>query len=333
MNSKNSHIREMVLDRCLRSKQNYCMLDLMEAVNRELESRGLRPITQKHTIFADMRNIANRHHINIQEEKVGVKVYYRYEDPNFSMFKNPLSDEEMINLTTTMSMLKRFQGIPNFEWLQKMIENCESKLNTKLVDAAFISLEENPYAAGLDFLTPIYESIVNKKVIEVTYRPFTSSESFVVTIHPYYLKQYNTRWFLFGHRNDLDVLTNLAVDRIEQIVETKERYIENTKYDFVDYFEDIVGVSREPEDEVQRVLIWISAKQWPYVRSKPFHNSQRVAERREDGSVVIEIKVILNWELEHQILAQGEHMTVLHPESLRDKIKKRAELLLKNYNS
>ena len=61
--------------------------------------------------------------------------------------------------------------------------------------------------------------------------------------------------------------------------------------------------------------------------TKPIHGSQKVKERREDGSVVIELEVIINWELEQLIMSQVEHMCVLSPESLRNKIKDRIKLL------
>ncbi|WP_317164346.1 WYL domain-containing protein [Sphingobacterium sp. SGG-5] len=73
---------------------------------------------------------------------------------------------------------------------------------------------------------------------------------------PYHLREYNNRWFLFGRNKDYLTLTNLAPDRILSIADGKHPYIENTEWDFNEYFEDIVGVSFE-SNQVEKIRLLV----------------------------------------------------------------------------
>ncbi len=327
MKTKQSAVREMVIDRCLRSRQRYSTADIMKAVNAELEARGEAPVKSRHTILDDIYSMADRWKIVVDSVRIGRVTYWSYRDPDFTIYELPLSDDEIVNLTSTTFMLKRFQGLPNFGWIQDLIDNCKSNFKAVREEKEFVSLEDNPYARGLDHLTPLYEAIVNQKVLDIWYHSFRYPSAQKNTIHPYYLKQFNNRWFLFCYNDFRKEISNYPLDRIEKIEYNDKRYIENTFVDFKEFFDDMVGVSREKDSQLEKVLIWISARQWPYFETKPIHGSQKVKERREDGSVVIELEVIINWELEQLIMSQVEHMCVLSPESLRNKIKDRIKLL------
>lgn len=333
MNSKSSTLRLMVVDSCLRSKQRHTLKDVMNAVNRELEARGERAIVSKHTILDDFDVIANLWHIVVLKEKVGRYVYYRYEDQDFTIFKQPLNEEEITILRSTLLMLKRFEWIPTFEWVNNLIERCEEHFKAPQDEAAFISLEDNQYIQGLHHLQTIYDAIVNKKVLDIWYHSFKYPTAQKNTVHPYFLKQFNNRWFMFCYNEYRQEISNYPLDRIEKIEVNTLHYKDNTFCDFNTYFEDLVGVSRNKDEESQEVLLWISAKQWPYFETKPMHGSQKVIERREDGSAVIQIDVVINWELEQTIFSQGEHIVVLSPDSLRSKMSQRIENLLSEYNS
>lgn len=332
MNSRSSSIREMIVDRCLRSKSHFTLKEIMEAVNTELSLRGETLVTSKHTVLQDIYGIADRWKINLNIEKKGRYTYYSYEDPSFTIYNTSLKEEEILNLTTTLMMLKRFQGLPNFDWVQKLIDNGKNVLGTKVIDEEVVGLEENPYVQGLHHLSPLHEAIVHKTVIDIWYHPFGAEEAQKHTVHPYYLKQYNTRWFLLGSNDHYRSISNFPLDRIEKVeINQKVLYLENDICDFHEYFEDMVGVSKPKNAEIENVLIWVSPGQWPYTETKPLHGSQKVIERREDGSVIVQLNVCLNWELEQLVLLHGEGMKVLAPVAFRERIKGRIGEALKMY--
>lgn len=331
-NTRSSSIRDIIIDRCLRSKSPHTLKDIWAAVNKELESRDERPVTSKCTILSHIYEISNRFGVSIDITKRGRYSYYRYEDPDFTIYRTPLNEEEVVNLASTLVMLKRFQGIPNFEWIEEFVEKSKATIADKIVDDAVICLEENPYVKGIQFLTPIYNAIVNKKVVNIDYRPFTASEVQTHIFHPYYLKQYNTRWFLFGCNDKYRTISTFALDRIERIEDNETvLYADNDVCDFNEYFEDMVGVSKSIDAPIETIQLWICKEQWPYNETKPLHGSQKVIKRNEDGSVVVQIEVCQNWELDQLILLHGDRMKVISPKSLQDRIKQRIKRALDLY--
>ena len=161
--------------------------------------------------------------------------------------------------------------------------------------------------------------------------PFEASESFEVIIHPYYLKQYNNRWFLYGYNPSNDKYDwNLALDRIKSISELNENYHLNNVIDWQEYFEDIVGVTKPENSQVETVVLLFKGKTCHYIESKPIHGSQKL--RRIDSNLVeVSLNVIINYELERLILSYADSVKVLKPSKLVDLIQEKSELNLNQY--
>ena len=61
------------------------------------------------------------------------------------------------------------------------------------------------------------------------------------------------------------------------------------------------------------------------------HHSQIIEKQNEDGSIEINIKVKINFELERLILGFGEAIKVIQPERLRKRIAKKLEKAISLY--
>lgn len=237
-----------------------------------------------------------------------------------------MKPEEFAQLTQILFLLQKFEGLPQMQWLDETLERFHLMLDVDPNAGRLVGFDENPDLKGLEHFTPLVVATVQKQPIAVHYRNYRGTE-FTATVHPYYLKQFNKRWFLFGHNQEYGCLYNFAIDRIISIEDLQVPFIENTSIDMFEYFDDMIGVTRSPEDVLQEVKLRISPSSWPYVDTKPLHGTQRLIERTPDGGAIISIRVILNYELEQTILYYGENVEVLAPDSLRTKLKERATKL------
>ena len=232
-----------------------------------------------------------------------------------------LKENELQLLNQTMQLLSRFEGVPHFEWLEEINSRLSSQfLMNPASQKPVVAFDENPYVGGMKFYKTVYTAIVKKQVLEIKYQSFKIAEPFTYTIHPYFLKQYNGRWFLLGWYEEWKEIATLPLDRIVELQHVSRPYRENEDVDFSKFFESVIGVSFPKGGELTEIHLWVDSKQWPYIKSKPLHKSQTVIAENEDGSAEISINVIPNFELESRILAQGMHMKVLSPEFLRLKI-------------
>ena len=323
--NKNALIRYQVLDRCFRNAgRMYFWEDLLEECNKALtefdpNNHGI----QRRQLFDDIRFMESEAgwSVPLMRIRYGRKIFYRYEDLNFSINNQPLNISEVEQIKSALQIFSRFSGAPQFEWINEMIPRLESKFGLVERKTEVISFESNIDLKGLHFLAPLFNAIINKRVLQVKYKDFKSSEPYEITFHPYYLKQYNNRWFVFGLNADNQVPNwNLALDRIEALSETPLNY-KACEIEWEEYFYDIVGVTRPVGVEPQEIVLKFSPEVVPYVITKPIHPSQK--HKNDPSGLEVRIKVIPNFELERLILSFGEHVKVVSPKDFSERISQR----------
>jgi len=332
--NKHAVIRYQALDKCFRNPgRKYFMDDLVDACNDALyDYSGGDSSVKKRQVFEDIKFMESSQGWNMPliKLKEGRKVFYRYEDLQFSINNQPLNEREEIQLREALLTLSRFKGMPQFEWMDELTAKLEQGLGLSKNQEPIMEFEQNQYLKGLENITPIYEAIQNKQVIEIEYQSFKQEQSATFILSPYFLKQYNNRWFLFGTSKGFSNLTNLALDRIINIESSTENYIANCIADFNEYFEDVIGVSVSQESEPQKISLRVDSKLYPYIKTKPIHGSQKHL-GKENGDI-IQLELIINYELESVLLGFGDSIEILTPIEFRDKIKDRLSNSLKKYD-
>lgn len=339
--NKHAMIRYQALDACFSNRyKRFFIEDLIKACNEALEEFYLSkedPINdveyyvKRRTIFGDIKFMESSEGWNapIKRYYDGRKCYYRYEDENFSINKKDFSETELDTLDEALIMLNRLNGTAGFDWVSEFVANFEDKLGRKKNTTPVIGYEKNPFLTGIENLSSLYNYIVNKQVLKIKYQHFTLGEMIHI-MHPYYLKQYNNRWFLFGiTENEKQYLTNLPLDRIIAIEPVQVEYIPNTQFDFEEYFDDVVGVSVPRSGEPEKVVLRFNQKRFPYIITKPLHPSQTVLDK-ENG--IVQLHVFLTPELESLIFSYGDHVEVLEPAELRETFRKKTQNLIEKYN-
>jgi len=323
-NSKSADVRIKVIDRCLSDKNNkYSIAKILELCNKELEKRDFPPITAMNSIRNDMEHIQRTYPgADIEMIQEGRNKYYRYEDPDFSIFKSPLTPEEVVQLTQTLSLLNRFKGLPQFDWIMGISDRLGASLKIDEVSTEeVVGFDENLDLEGLQHFTPLFNAIISKQTLKIKYQIFKYDSSSEIVVHPYYLKQYNKRWFLIAWNHEKDFLANFALDRILAIKEAKTPY-RPIDIDFQDYFDEMVGVSKDTGTTPQLVKLWVSPISWPYIKTKPLHGTQKTISSDDTGTIIT-IEVYLNYELEQVLMSFGENIEVLEPEDFRERVKQR----------
>ncbi|MDR7211810.1 WYL domain-containing protein [Flavobacterium piscis] len=329
--NKHAIIRYQTLDKCFRnSGRNYAIEDLVEECNKAIyKYTGKKEGIKKRQLYDDIRFMESEQgwNIELKKEKDGRRVFYKYEDSKFSISNQPLNEIEANQLREALLTLERFKGLPQYNWINELNTRLEASFSLKQKSDVIISFEENEFLKGLEFIPELYNAILYKKVLNVYYKNFKTENSTSIIIYPYYLKQFNMRWFLFGKSDDYETITNLALDRIESIEPVSKDYI-NSDIDFKEYFDDVIGVT-VPNDKVETIVLEISESLMPYVKTKPIHGSQ-IIKKVEDRNC-LQIKVIPNYELEMLILSHGEKIKVLEPLFLVEKLLDRVNKMKNNY--
>lgn len=332
--NKNALLRYQILDRCFSDRHNrYEIKDLVDKVNEALLDMYGKTVSLRQ-IRADITYMRDRISYNapiLACPIEGRRCYYTYEDPSFSIFNNELSVKEVTELRSTIDMLSRYRGIPGNIWLEEVISNLEYRFGIKTNNENIIVFDQNEQLKGLEFLSSVIDAAVNRKALLIQYRTYRGKETSSI-IHPYHVREYNNRWFLFGLEESSHGdyrIANRPLDRIVKLSLSEAEFIPNTVEDFSTRFDDIVGVSTPDEPgNLEHVKLKFDEDRYPYIVSKPIHHSQTIVDEEEH---IIQIDVRPNKELKSMIFSFCPQVEVLSPEWLRLEIKEKIEENLKKY--
>ena len=263
--------------------------------------------------------------------KTGKGKAYRY----IGKEDDPLADErqaiEQKRVEDYVAFCKASAGILPSSWFSSYFENTQLLLDTNRevesgANHICSSLEQN--LTNIDLLPVFNKAITDRKVLRFSYQRF-GQETFELTFHPQFLKEYNSRWFVFGEANREPFQAyNVPLDRIVgEISEVYDvEYLPAEKGFYQNFFNNIIGVTHEKGAQIEQVVIRTKTEyQHGLLLTKPLHHSQKETlpfgahEDSSYGEVTLTIEP--NRELRGKILAYGQYLEVMEPMSLREQIK------------
>ena len=173
--NKNAVIRYRALDKCFSDfRHRYYIEDLIEACGNAIyEYNGEQKISRRQ-VYEDIKFMESEqgYSIPLERYKDGKKTYYRYTDADFSISKQPLTDDEIRQLRTTILTLQRYRNLPCNEWLEEVISNLEYRFNLNGNTNNAIGFEQNPYLKGAEYLSMAIEAITHKQTLSITYKSY-----------------------------------------------------------------------------------------------------------------------------------------------------------------
>ena len=315
--NKNAILRYKTIDKCLQNRyRQWTLEDLIDACSDALyEYEGIDKGISKRTVQMDIQMM--------RSEKLGYnapiivvdKKFYTYEEHDYSITNIPLTDQDLSKLSETVEILRQFKGFSHFQELDGMVQKLEDHVySAKTNQTTVIDIEKNENLKGLEFLDELYQSIIQKKTVKLTYQSFKARQANSFNFYPYYLKEFRNRWFLIGKKDTKkkSPIMNLALDRIVKIEEGELPYYEDESFNAETYFKDVIGVSVSPTLETVEVVLFVNNVHAPYILTKPLHPSQKLISKDYYG-VTISLNVQYNFELEKEILSYGDGVKVIAP--------------------
>lgn len=332
-NNKNAFIRYHALDTCLSNfKREFFIEDLIAACSEALTEHKKDGSISKRQVLEDMKFIESEvgFATTIEKHAFGKRKYYRYESSDVSIRgKNPLMQaKEFAVLQSAITILQKVKGLPHYDWLEEIVPRLSRHFEKPMMKKEVIDFEDNKLLKGKHFLGDLFQYILEEKVLQVEYQPFTQAEIEKWLIHPYYLKQHNNRWFCMAYVEQRAKVQTLPLDRIIAINEISFPYKPNIYIDTEQYFKDLIGVTRFDTETLSPIYFRIAPERAPYIRTKPLHPSQihLAAQKDENNWEYFSIEVIPNYELQAKILELGDHIEILSPEKLRTEIAIRLQI-------
>lgn len=186
--NKHATIRYNALDKCFGNYgRRYFIDDLVNACNEALyEFDGIDDGVKKRQVYDDITFMESEQgwSVPLKRFKDGRKVYYRYLNKDFTIGNKGINPSEAEQLRDTLSILSRFKGLPQFEWIEEIQIRLEDTFKLKGETVSSVSFEQNPFLIGLNHFTELFNAIHNQHALEIAYQGFRQDAKSHHIIHP-----------------------------------------------------------------------------------------------------------------------------------------------------
>lgn len=145
--------------------------------------------------------------------------------------------------------------------------------------------------SGYEYLTEIIQAMREGKCLTITYQSFWKEKAQVISLEPYFIKVFKQRWYLTARSSAHEELRTYALDRIQDLHISNQKFKMPKEFDAEEMYEDAYGIVIGKEEKVERIEINVYNNQAKYFRSLPLHSSQREIETSDCCSV---LSIILN---------------------------------------
>jgi len=177
--NKHAVIRYEALDRCFSNKgRKFFIDDLIRYVSEALtDYTGKDSSISRRQILKDMDFMRSETGFRapVEPYKEGKKTYYRYSDKNYSLAMQQINPIEADLLKTTLDMLGRFKGLPQFDFVQELALKLKKSFQLEDLDEC-IFFDQNEYLKNLYLLGDLLKFIQQKRVLRVEYKSFNQDK-------------------------------------------------------------------------------------------------------------------------------------------------------------
>lgn len=298
----------------------------------------------------DLEFLVTDPRVEVKEEKVPARsgigrplVKYGYEETSASLFHKTLSTDDKKLIGDLLDTLQ-LKGISTLASFVKFNINYGAELKKR--KSPIISFTRNPRDKDI---SKILDSVL-KFIREETVIKIEMTDRFVDTkrsehiVHPWYLREYNRRWYLFGWEEAQ--INYYALDRIIKISKrvTLPYKVPDKTIDQI--LEHVVGINFRKSDLVEEIIFWVSSTSSDFVSKKPIHHSMKVLSEEEVSNKIDEklmgrtlkkkgvfykMDCIINYELRREMMSFGRELIVLTPNHLRSWLAKILRDMAANY--
>ena len=176
-----------------------------------------------------------------------------------------------------------------------------------------VSIESIP--SGQKWLTSIMGAMESGNELEITYKKYTVSESEILHVHPYGIKEHEKRWYLVAWCRERNALRVYGLDRIVSLETMESRFQMPRNFDIDMLFAGSFGIYLPGDRKTVRIVFRAADTEAKYLRDLPMHSSQK---ETEPG--LFEIRVVPDNNLIIELCHHGDRIEVLEPQDIRQQV-------------
>jgi predicted DNA-binding transcriptional regulator YafY len=287
----------------------------------------------RRTVYRDLDALMYAGFPVVSEKRDG-HVFYRFLD-SFSLGDVPFTADEVLALAFGEDLLRSLEGTVFHDSIRSALAKIRAGLGPEL-SAYLERLGESfrvlpgphkRYAESKEKIEILNDAVLGRRTVEMQYRTGRTGSESRRRLDPYRVWYRAGGLYVIGHDHQSGEIRTFAVDRIQQIEPSEQRFEVRADFDFDAYTGSSFGVVSEP---ATRVRILFEPRWATYVSEHTWHESQQL-EPRPDGRLQLTMQVGGTAELVSWVLSFGDGAEVLEPEPLRDEVARTLDAALSRY--
>ena len=301
-----------------------------QLIQRLANSRAGVPLDQlaedlgcvRRTVYRDLDALMFAGFPVVSEKRDG-KSFYRFVE-SFGLGDVPFTPDEILALALAEDLLAALEGTVFHDSIQSAIAKIRAGLGPELAEfvaqlgQSFRVLPgpHKRYAHLRETIQALNQAVLSGRSVKIRYKTGSTGTVSVRMLDPYRVWYRSGGLYVVGHDHKSDELRTFAVERIQHLTPSEDRFEVAPDFDFDAYIGDSFGVIAEP---ATRVRILFEPRWATYVEERVWHESQKLT-RREGDRLELEMEVGGAAELRTWILSFGAGAEVLEPAALRKEV-------------
>lgn len=271
--------------------------------------------------------------IELDSERGG----YRYTNDAFVVPALTLTEGEVLALYVAGPVVARFRGTP----FEAQFQSAFDKIARYLPDRARAGLTAVADAVGVDVrdiagpeamarFERLVEATLGERSLRIRYFSAYRDAEGERCVDPYAVHSIGGEWYLFAFCHLRHQVRTFRVDRIREVAETGESFA-RPDFSVHEYLGSSFGVFKGgAPGACEPIVLRFDAIGTSHVRDTVVHVSQEFR-TLDDGRLEVRMHAPVTIDLVRFILGWGEHVAVLAPESLRNRVSDILRTALNNY--
>lgn len=255
-----------------------------------------------------------------------------YTEQNFSLPAMSIKESDIFAIYLAEELLEQYKGTPLYDRLNSVYKKIEDSLpekqdNLDLPNTRFTVFSPPSTKIDPQIWDIAFNCVRAKKRLKIDYQPPGKAVS-TRQLDPYHAVRYDGDWYIIGYCHQRRAVRTFSLSRFLKVTELDIEFTIPEDFDFDKISSSRFGVHWGGDE--QQVIIQFSASAAPYVIEREWHPSQQI-EMQPDGKLVLQLKVVISFELKKWILSWGSQAKVLAPPTLVDSIKTELKCVTESY--
>ena len=218
-----------------------------------------------------------------------------------------LDEEKSMNIESFLSHME----------ILATAEQLSANLNENNNTLSFVEFENKAAIETIPNFKIVLEAIQQNVTISFIHNSFYHLKEQEYTLKPYFLKQYQNRWYAIGETEK--GYRTFGIDRIDNITIGTKKFKPKTQ-EAKEKFSNVIGLNYV-DHKLETIKLSFHSSQKPYIVSLPLHHSQKEISLDNGKTFDIELLIHPNFEFRQQVLKYGCLVKVVEPKWLAAEIK------------